>query len=36
MAVAIISVLYTAVLELLLLPVQVEIKGRIIDYMEGE
>ena len=36
MAVAIISVLYTAFLELLLLPVQVEIKGRIIDYMEGE
>ena len=35
-SVALIVVLYTAILELLLLPLQVEVKKRIIDYMEEE
>ncbi|MBE5882070.1 MAG: hypothetical protein E7289_07190 [Lachnospiraceae bacterium] len=35
-AVALITVLYAAVLEMLLLPVQIEVKRRIIDYMEAE
>lgn len=35
-AVALITVLYAAVLEMLLLPVQTEVKRRIIDYMEAE
>ena len=36
MAVTLLSVLYTAVLELLLLPLQIDIKRRIINYMEEE
>lgn len=36
LAVTILAVLYTAVLELLLLPLQHEVKSRIVDYMEGE
>lgn len=36
LAVAVLAVLYTAVLELLLLPLQHEVSLRIIDYMEGE
>lgn len=36
LAVAVLSILYTAVLELLLLPLQHEVGRRIIDYMEGE
>ena len=35
-SVVLIVVLYTAILELLLLPLQVEVKRRIIDYMEEE
>jgi len=35
-AVALITVLYAAVLEMHLLPVQIEVKRRIIDYMEAE
>ena len=36
MAVALIPVLYTAIAELLFLPLQMEIKRRLIDYMEAE
>lgn len=36
MAISFIEVLYTAILELLLLPLQLEVKRRIIDYMEEE
>lgn len=36
MAVTLLSVLYTAALELLLLPLQLDIKRRIINYMEEE
>lgn len=35
-AVALITLLYAAVLEMLLLPLQIEAKRRIIDYMEAE
>ncbi len=35
-AVTLLSVFYTAVLELLLLPLQVEVKRRIVNYMEEE
>ncbi len=35
-AVACLSILYAAVMEMLLLPLQVEAKRRIIDYMEEE
>lgn len=35
-AVAILSVLYTIMLELLLLPIQLEVKKRILSYMEEE
>lgn len=35
-AVAVVTILYTAILELLLLPLHVELKRRIIDYMEEE
>lgn len=35
-AVSLMTVFYTAILELLLLPMQLEIKRRIIDYMEEE
>ncbi len=35
-SVALIAILYTAFLELLLLPLQVEVKKRIINYMEEE
>lgn len=36
MAVALMTVFYTAILELFLLPLQIELKRRIIDYMEEE
>lgn len=36
MAVALMTVFYTAILEILLLPLQIELKRRIIDYMEEE
>ena len=35
-AVALITVLYAAIMEMLLLPVHIEAKRRIIDYMEAE
>ena len=35
-AVALITVLYAAIFEMLLLPMHVEVKRRIIDYMEAE
>lgn len=35
-AVSLMTVFYTAILELLLLPLQIELKRRIIDYMEEE
>lgn len=36
MAVTLLAVLYTTILELLLLPLQIEVKRRIINYMEEE
>ena len=32
--VSLLAVLYTAILELLMLPLQIEVKGRIVDYMD--
>lgn len=34
--VSLLAVLYTAILELLMLPLQIEVKGRIVDYMDKE
>jgi hypothetical protein len=36
LAVALITVLYAAIMEMLLLPIHIEVKRRIIDYMEAE
>ena len=36
LSIALLAVFYTAILELLLLPLQIEVKRRMVDYMEQE